>query len=239
VHAIEWTEQDLSGTARAAPVWWSLAIAGVDALPRALAEHGAEIERLVAALRQPGTFAARATTGTELIRRLSAAGRDVHALGHGPARAQGAVDSINLSDGGVPKRPVERAVIGWRGVEGDRQASRKHHGRVFQALCLWSSDVIDALQREGHPVQAGAAGENITVRSLDWASLRPGTRLRIGSALAEVTVPAVPCNKNAQWFSDGDFNRIHFERNPGWTRQYALVVEPGEVAVGDAVLVEP
>jgi MOSC domain-containing protein YiiM len=239
MHPVQWTEQDLSGTARAADVWWTIATDGVDPLPAALAAQRAELERLVDVLRGPSPFAERATAGTELVERLSAIGRDVHRLGRGPQSTHGRVASINVSDGGVPKLPVGRVRVGWRGVEGDRQASRRHHGRVFQALSLWSAEVIAALRAEGHPVHPGAAGENITVSALEWAALRPGTRLRLGTVLAEVTVPAIPCAKNAQWFVDGDFNRIHYERHPGRSRQYALVVEPGEVAVGDDVLVEP
>ncbi len=113
--------------------------------------------------------------------------------------------------------------MGWRGLDGDRQASRKHHGRVWQALCLWSADVVEALAAEGHPVFPGAAGENVSVRGLDWAAVRPGVRLRLGSVLAEVTVPALPCAKNARWFVDGDFNRMHHERDRAVTRWYALV----------------
>ena len=34
---------------------------------------------------------------------------------------------------------------------------------------------------------------------IDFAALRPGTRLRIGDVLCETTLPAVPCTKNARW----------------------------------------
>ena len=83
---------------------------------------------------------------------LSDTGRDLYALvGVSAPPAFGSVESINVSDGGVPKRPVPEVVVGRRGLEGDRQRSRKHHGRVWQALCLYSIDVIEALanKREG------------------------------------------------------------------------------------------
>lgn len=170
---------------------------------------------------------------------LQAAGRALHAAGYGVPTQTGAVVQVSSSAGGVPKAAVPRAQVGLRGLLDDRQDSRRHHGRPFQALCLWSLEVIEALQAEGHPIHPGAAGENITVRGIDWASLRPGTRLRIGTVLAEVSAPALPCSKNAQWFLDGDFERMHHERHPGWSRLYAWVLEPGQVATGDAVVVEP
>ncbi len=76
--------------------------------------------------------------------------------------------------GGVPKHGVERIEVGWSGAMGDRQGDRRHHGRPFQALCLWSADTIAALRAEGHPIEAGLAGENVTVAGIDWAAVRPG-----------------------------------------------------------------
>ncbi len=56
---------------------------------------------------------------------------------------------------------------------------------------------------------------------------------------AEVSSYSIPCQKNAQWFADGVFDRIHHERHPGWSRLYATVLRPGRIEVGDAVVVEP
>jgi MOSC domain-containing protein YiiM len=146
---------------------------------------------------------------------------------------------VNANDGGVPKRPIPGAEVTTAGLVADRQADRKHHGRPFQALCLWSTDVIGELASAGHPIEAGSAGENLTLSGVDWAALRPGTRLRIGEVLAELSFPATPCKKQTRWFNDGDFGRIDHERNPRWTRWYAWVREPGKVAPGDEVLVQP
>ncbi len=162
-------------------------------------------------------------------------GRQLHDVGAGAPTQHGTVAQISTSDGGVPKVAVSSADIGPRGVLGDRQADRKHHGRPFQALCLWSTDVIDALRAEGHPIHPGAAGENLTVSGLDWSAVRPGVRLRVGSVLLEVTYPTSPCRKNARWFIDGDFNRMHDSKHPGWSRMYARVLEEGLVRTGDPV----
>jgi MOSC domain-containing protein YiiM len=155
-----------------------------------------------------------------------------------PAR-RGTVRRVNASDGGVPKRSIGGADVDHAGVTVDTQANRKHHGRPFQALCLWSTEVLDGLAAEGHPIEAGSAGENFTIEGLDWASLRPGMLLRIGTVLAEVSFPATPCAKQTGWFADGDFKRIDHGRNPQLTRWYTWVREPGRVDEGDAVVSGP
>lgn len=114
-----------------------------------------------------------------------------------------------------------------------------HHGRPFQALCLWSTEVIGELSAAGHPVGPGSAGENLTLSGIDWVSLRPGTRMRIGTAMVEFSHPAIPCTKLTTCFADGNFARISHDRNPHWARWYAWVRQPGDVKPGSAVVVQP
>jgi MOSC domain-containing protein YiiM len=146
----------------------------------------------------------------------------------------GVVAGLFLSDGGVPKSAVDSAEIGWRGVVGDRQASRAHHGRPWQAVCLWSADVVAEMARLGHPIRPGSAGENVSVRGLDWSKARPGARVSLGSATLAVAAYAIPCSKNARWFADGDYQRMSHERGDA-SRLYARVVTPGRVSVGDVL----
>jgi MOSC domain-containing protein YiiM len=163
------------------------------------------------------------------------AGRVVH---HGMTGAPGVVAQLSRSDGGVPKLPIDRAEIGRRGLVGDRQRSRAHHGRPWQALCLWSTEVIGELRRQGHPIFPGAAGENVTISGLDWSRVKPGMQLVLGSVVAELSMWAEPCGHNARWFSDGDFARIHASCGPV-SRVYATVLRPGTVSRGDALVVVP
>lgn len=149
---------------------------------------------------------------------------------------QGTVHQINTSKGGVPKLPVDSAVVGMAGIIGDEQADLVNHGAPDQALCLFSLEVIQALQKEGHPIEAGSAGENLTISGIDWDAIQPGRRLRIGvDLLIEITRPTLPCSKNAQWFRDGDFRRMSHHINPGSSRWYARVINTGRVAPGDPV----
>ena len=171
-------------------------------------------------------------------RELLAARHDLTAAGEQPRQSTGRVAQLNVGDGGVPKLPVDSIEIGFGGVVNDRQASRVHHGRPFQALCLWNLESIDELRAAGHPIAPGCAGENITLSGIDRSDLRPGVRLAIGTVLCDVSCYALPCKQNAQWFSDGDFRRIHHERGP-FSRVYATVIEPGVITVGDVATVEP
>lgn len=172
------------------------------------------------------------------IHRLRDLGRALHEAGAGAPTQMGSVAQVATSDGGAPKSAVPTADVGRRGLLGDRQANRKHHGRPFQALCLWSTEVIDDLVAEGHPIHAGAAGENITVSGIDWTTLRPGVRVLIGQVLCEISAWATPCRKIDQWFKERS-DRIDHDRHPGWSRAYAWVLEPGTIATGDPVIVEP
>lgn len=172
----------------------------------------------------------------ELSHRFMAVGRLLAETVFAP-RADGRVAQVNVSGGGVPKLPIGEGIVGWWGVEGDRQANRTHHGRPFQALCLWSSEVIASLAADGHPISAGCGGENLTLAGLDWPALRPGTRLMAGDVVLELSSPAVPCQKQARWFADGDFSRIAYEQHPEWVRWYGWVRRPGRVRPGDGVVV--
>ena len=147
----------------------------------------------------------------------------------------GRVHQINVSDGGVPKLPVETAMVDESGIVGDRQADRVNHGHPHQALCLFSLEVIEAFQAEGHPIEPGNAGENITVSGVDWAQIVPGVTMTIGSVTIEVTDFAGPCVKNAGWFTDRFFNRMEVDRFPGESRVYARVLHGGPIARGDSV----
>ncbi len=146
------------------------------------------------------------------------------------------VHQISVSDGGVPKRPVFEAKVTRYGVEGDRQRNLKFHGGPDRAVCLFSLELIERLQDEGHSIDAGLSGENLTLAGLDWEAVEPGVRLMIGPELElEVTSYTSPCAQNSGWFSDGDFSRISQKKNPGWSRVYAKVLREGVARPGDAV----
>lgn len=143
---------------------------------------------------------------------------------------------VSLSDGGVPKQAVPSAGVTLNGLTGDRQRNRKYHGGQDRAICLYSLELIEALRAEGHSISPGSTGENLTLAGLDWSQLKPGDRLAVGDHLQlELTSYTTPCRLNAQWFKDGDFERIAQKAYPGWSRLYARVLVEGSVRAGDAV----
>lgn len=145
---------------------------------------------------------------------------------------------LNLSSGGVPKTSVTTANLTTEGVAGDRQADRRYHGGPDRAVCLFSLELIEALQAEGHAIQPGSAGENLTLAGLDWSMLAPGIRLALGpDALIEITSYAAPCRTIANSFRGGDSQRISQKRYPGQSRLYARVLRPGQLAPGQPVQV--
>jgi MOSC domain-containing protein YiiM len=148
----------------------------------------------------------------------------------------GLIYQINVSPGGVPKRPILQAAITRNGVSGDRQRDTEHHGGPQRAVCLYPLEHILALQAEGHPIYPGAIGENITVAGIDWEQLRPGARLRLGADVELViTSFAAPCTNIAGAFRDGYMNRVSEKKNPGRSRVYARVAREGEIRPGDPV----
>lgn len=146
------------------------------------------------------------------------------------------VSQINISAGGVPKLPIASVMVTAAGLQGDRQADLRFHGGPDRAVCLWSLDVIETLQQEGHPIEPGSTGENLTLSGVDWAQLQLGRRLAIGANLhLEITEFAAPCRTIARYFLGRKYGRISQKKYSGMSRLYAKVLQPGVVAVGDRV----
>ena len=149
----------------------------------------------------------------------------------------GVVVSVNVSPGGVPKRPIAGTTIRKGGLDGDGHDDRTHHGGPLQDVCLYSVEAIERVAADGDQAFPGAYGENLTLAGIDLARLRAGDRLRIGGdgALLELTDFATPCAKQARWFVDGRIGRISATAYPEDARWYTSVVEEGRVAPGDSV----
>jgi MOSC domain-containing protein YiiM/ubiquinone/menaquinone biosynthesis C-methylase UbiE len=150
----------------------------------------------------------------------------------------GMIVSINSAPGGVPKRPIARARIHWRGLEGDAHSQPEPiHGTPDQAVCLYAFEAIERVRADGDQAFPGAYGENLTILGLEWLGLRGGDRLRIGSAgpLLMLTDYAAPCATQERWFVDGRYGRISARKHPEDARWYASVLEEGEVEPGDEV----
>ena len=158
----------------------------------------------------------------------------------------GTIVQINVSRGGIPKRPVLEALVTPRGVEGDAHAHPEIHGGPRQAVLLIAAEAVDELAARGFPVYYGALGENLTTRGIDRRLLRPGQRFRAGQALIEMTKVRGPCAtldiygpeiKAAIYDAQakaGDFT------SPLWGLSgfYAAVVQPGVIRANDIITLE-
>ena len=158
----------------------------------------------------------------------------------------GQIVQINISRGGIPKRPVPEAIITPLGLEGDSWNHPEIHGGPRQSVLLIAAESIDDLIARGYPLYYGALGENLTTRGLDRTQLRFGQRLRAGAALLELTKMRVPC-ATIDIYGPTIKQEIYDKRvkagdyaSPRWGLSgfYASVIEPGLVRVNDIITVE-
>jgi MOSC domain-containing protein YiiM len=123
------------------------------------------------------------------------------------------------------------------GIVGDRQRDLRIHGGPDRAVSLYSLDLIEQLRAEGHPIEPGSTGENLTIAGLDWSLMVPGAQLEVGGVRLWLTKYAHPCRNVIASFKDGDSTRVSQKVHPGWSRLYARVVQAGVVTIGDEVRV--
>lgn len=105
----------------------------------------------------------------------------------------GSIVQVNISLGGIPKRPIPEAEVTPFGIRGDSWAHPEIHGGPNQALLLITSEGLEELIAQGYPLFAGALGENLTIRGLDRREMRLGQRYRAGEVLLELTKMRSPC----------------------------------------------
>jgi MOSC domain-containing protein YiiM len=149
---------------------------------------------------------------------------------------EGRIVQISISAGGVPKRSVDEARVTADGIDGDGHRNTRYHGGPDRALCLYSIERIRALAAEGHPIVPGDIGENVTIEGLEWSSVEPGTRMRLGERVViEVTRYTSPCFNITNSFSDGDYSRVSQKQQPGSSRVYARVLTEGVIHRDDPV----
>jgi len=147
---------------------------------------------------------------------------------------------VNVSDGGVPKRPVEAARITVGGVEGDRQRAETVHGGPHRAVSILGIEAIRRVAAEGHPIGPGTTGENLTIEGFDVSALPVGTRMTIGEQLVlEISRPTNPCRTIRHSFADLRFGRLSIKAHPTDSRMYARVLHEGTIRPGDRIRLGP
>ena len=120
-------------------------------------------------------------------------------------------------------------------LDGDAQADLRVHGGADKAVYGYPSEHYaywrDWLGKDDLPW--GAFGENLTTQELLESDVYIGDRFRVGSALLEVSQPRIPCSKLALRHERADLPK-HFLAS-GRSGFYFRILEPGEVAAGDAI----
>lgn len=158
----------------------------------------------------------------------------------------GRIVQINISRGGLPKRPIPEGFLTPFGIEGDLCAHPQIHGGPKQAVLLIGAEAIEELIARGYPIYFGALGENLTTEGIDRRQLRIGQRLRVGPALIELTKVRGPCA--ALDVYGPAIKREMFDKrvkagdytSPRWGMSgfYGSVIESGPIRVGDIMRLE-
>jgi MOSC domain-containing protein YiiM len=155
---------------------------------------------------------------------------------------RGSILQINVSRGGLPKRPIPGAMLTPLGFEGDSVAHPAIHGGPDKAVLLITAETTDELIARGYPLFYGALGENLTTRGLDRRDLRSGLRFRVGEAVIELTRLRRPCGALDIYgprLKTEIFHEGLTAAAPEWATSgfYASVVQPGWVHSGAIICV--
>jgi len=160
----------------------------------------------------------------------------------------GKILQVNISLGGLPKRPISLGKVTKAGLLGDFFAHPKLHGGPSQAVLIIANEAISSLLALGFPVFPGALGENLTTTGLHPSSWRSGQQFHVGSARIELTKPREPCRALDIYSSStpirpalyspgiklGDTAALHW----GKSGFYARVIQEGDIAPGDIIVLE-
>ena len=128
------------------------------------------------------------------------------------------------------------------GFAGDEQGDPRHHGGPEKALhhyprdhyAAWAAELAAHGGDAGILSRPGAFGENLSTWGLTEANVCVGDRLRLGTALVEVSQARQPCWKLNHRFGHAGMSRaVQQSQRTGW---YYRVIEAGEVRAGDRLV---
>jgi MOSC domain-containing protein YiiM len=129
----------------------------------------------------------------------------------------------------IAKQPVAgRVRVDAGGLPGDEQI-HPGHGGPDRALCAYPREHYAHWSARLHP----AFGENVTSEGVLESETIIGEAWRIGTALLQVSQPRSPCYEVAARLGIPDL--VLRARRTGFTGLHLRVLEPGEIARGDAI----
>ena len=129
---------------------------------------------------------------------------------------------------------IDHARIGLdTGVDGDYRGALRPQQNKRQVTILMAEDWIAALAEHGRPVEWQERRANLLVEGIVLPR-EEGVRVRIGTALFEITGECDPCRR-MDAVSDG----LQIALSPEWRGgRTCIVVEDGAIAIGDEVRIE-
>ncbi len=147
----------------------------------------------------------------------------------------------------IAKQPVAgRVAVGALGLAGDEQADLARHGGLSKAvyaypqahLAFWQTVRAQArVALWDEPVPPGVFGENLLLAGLRETDLWIGDRLRGPDVVFVVSEPRTPCFKFDAAMGFAQAGRLMAQS--GYCGAYLAVAQPGMVAAGDALELEP
>ncbi|MBM3188502.1 MAG: MOSC domain-containing protein [Chloroflexi bacterium] len=141
-------------------------------------------------------------------------------------KPSGKVVAVCVSDRtGIAKHPIPEGQlrVNW-GIEGDA-----HAGDWHRQVSLLAMESIDKMRAKGLNVRPGSFAENITTEGMELYTLPVGTRMRLGSALVEVTQIGKICHTKCAIYQQAGDCVMPREGI------FVKVLEPGVVVAGDIV----
>ncbi|MEG2037991.1 MAG: MOSC domain-containing protein [Ruthenibacterium sp.] len=136
------------------------------------------------------------------------------------------VTAVNISEQkGTRKHEVPEITLKLHhGIVGDA-----HAGDWHRQISLLADESVDTMRSLGLELLPGAFAENICTRGIVLKTLPIGTRLQIGSAVAEVTQIGKKCH------NDCEIKKLTGKCVMPTDGIFVIVVEEGSVKVGDSI----
>lgn len=141
---------------------------------------------------------------------------------------------------GIFKCPITGPVAVKRTqLTGDVQADRINHGGEEKAVYAypWEHYAHWASELKRNDFALGQFGENLTTEGLLETELSIGDRIRVGSALLEISQPRQPCFKLGIKMKLPGFPKLFLKS--GRVGFYLRVLEEGSLEAGNTISVEP
>lgn len=147
----------------------------------------------------------------------------------------------------IAKQPATGPVaVRPLGLDGDEQADPSVHGGIskavyaypFEHFAFWQTVRAQARVALWDEAPApGLFGENLTLQGLTEDRLWIGDRLVLPGCVLAVSEPRFPCFKFNAAMGFGQAAKLMVQS--GFCGSYLAVVEPGSVAAGDPITLQP